>query len=91
MRYRALMDLGIEFPSLSEVLDHVDHVVKVAGVEHVCIGTDHGAVQFEIQGVENCEKLPVLTEQLLSRGYSESDIRNIYGENVLRFMDRALA
>jgi membrane dipeptidase len=90
-RYRALMDLGIDFPSLSEVVEHIDHMVKVAGVEHVCIGTDHGAVQFEIQGVEKCEKLPVLTEQLLARGYSGSDIRNIYGDNVLRFMDRALS
>lgn len=89
-RYRALMDLGVEFPSLSEVVDHIDHVVKVAGIEHVCIGTDHGAVQFEINGLEDCGKLPFLTEQLLARGYSEPDICKIYGDNVLHFMDRVL-
>ena len=87
-RYTALVDAGIHFPSVQDVLEHIDHVAGIAGTDHVCIGSDHGAVYFEIRGLEHCGKLACLTEHLLSRGYSASDVRKIYGENVLRFMDR---
>ena len=84
--YNVLVDADIAFPSLDDLLDHVDHAVGVAGVDHVGIGTDHGAVRFDIDGLEDCAKLPALTEGLLRRGHAEADVRKILGENVLRVM-----
>ena len=85
-KYNVLMDAGIPFPSLGDLLDHIDYAVNVAGIDHVGIGTDHGALRFDIQGIEDCSKLPALTEGLLRRGYDEDGIRKILGENILRVM-----
>ena len=84
--YNVLVDAEIPFPSLDDLLDHVDHAVEIAGIDHVGIGTDHGAVRFDMVGLEDCTKLPVLTECLLRRGYGEDEVRKILGENVLRVM-----
>lgn len=85
--YNVLIDADIPFPSLEDLLVHIDHAVDVAGVDHVGVGTDHGAVRFELVDLEDCSKLPVLTEALVRRGYREDDIRKILGENVLRVME----
>ena len=85
--YNVLIDAEIPFPSLEDLLVHIDHAVDVAGVDHVGVGTDHGAVRFELVDLEDCSKLPVLTEALVRRGYREDDIRKILGENVLRVME----
>ena len=70
--YNVLIDAEIPFPSLEDLLVHIDHAVDVAGVDHVGVGTDHGAVRFELVDLEDCSKLPVLTEApgapRLSRG-----------------------
>jgi membrane dipeptidase len=87
-KYSILMDGSIRFPTLSDVADHIDHVVSVAGADHVCIGTDHGACNFEIQGLEDCSKLSALTQVLVDRGYKPEDIRAIMGENALEFFQR---
>ncbi len=84
--YNVLVDAEIPFPTLADLLDHIDHAVNVAGIDHVGIGTDHGAVRFDMVDLEDCAKLPVITESLLRRGYGENDIRKILGENVLRVM-----
>lgn len=84
--YNVLADADIPFPTLEDLLDHIDHAVGVAGIDHVGVGTDHGAIRFDIVGMEDCTKLPVLTESLLRRGYGEDDVRKILGENVLRVM-----
>jgi microsomal dipeptidase-like Zn-dependent dipeptidase len=62
---------------------HVDHAVQIAGV-------DHGAVRFDLYGLEDCAKLPALTEGLLRLGYDESDAKEFLGENVLRVMAEAI-
>lgn len=68
-----------------KILDHIDHVVKLAGADHVGLGSDFdGAIMPE--GMEDVSHLPKLTEGLLRRGYKESDIRKILGENTLRVM-----
>lgn len=85
-KYNVLMDAGIPFPTLGHLLDHIDYAVNVAGIDHVGVGTDHGALRFDIQGIEDCSKLPALTEGLLRRGYDEDGIRKILGENILRVM-----
>lgn len=69
---------------LSVLVDHFDHVAKVAGVDHVGIGSDFDGIGSLPVGMEDISKLPVLTYELLRRGYSESDVRKILGENFLR-------
>lgn len=71
--------------NVSDVVDHIDHIVKIAGIEHVGIGTDFDGGG----GVEDCydvSELPNITKELLSRGYSDKEIRKIWGENLLRVM-----
>jgi membrane dipeptidase len=68
------------------IVDHIDHAVKLVGADHVGLGSDFdGAVMP--RGMEDCSKLPKLTEALLRRGYSEDDIRKILGGNTLRVME----
>ena len=71
--------------TVSDVVDHIDHIVKVAGIDHVGIGTDFdggGGVEgcFDVSGMKN------ITVELLKRGYTESAIRKIWGGNLLRVM-----
>jgi len=67
------------------ILDHVDHAVKVAGIDHVGLGSDCDGAQMPF-GMEDESKLPRITEGLLRRGYSDEEIRKILGGNVLRLM-----
>ncbi len=69
---------------LSVLIDHIDHIAKVAGVDHVGIGSDFDGVPSLPVGIEDISKLPVITYELLRRGYNEKDIRKILGENLLR-------
>jgi len=62
----------------------IDHVVKVAGIEHVGIGSDFDGISSVPRGLENVAMVPNLTAALLKRGYSEDDIKKIMGENFLR-------
>jgi len=71
-----------------KIVEHIDHVVKLVGPDHVGLGSDFdGAVMPD--GMEDCSKLPRLTEALLRRGYSETDIAKILGGNLLRVMEQA--
>ena len=74
---------------LSVLLDHFDHVAKVAGVDHVGIGSDFDGIPNLPIGIEDISKLPVLTYELLKRGYSEKDVRKILGENFMRAFGEA--
>jgi membrane dipeptidase len=68
-----------------KIAEHIDHAVKLAGADHVGLGSDFdGAVMP--YGMEDAAKLPLLTEALLRKGYAESDVRKILGENTLRVM-----
>ena len=69
----------------SKIIEHIDHAVKLAGAEHVGLGSDFDGAMMPF-GMEDASKLPQLTEALLHKGYSEADIRNILGENTLRVM-----
>jgi len=69
---------------LSVLIDHFDHIAKVAGVAHVGIGSDFDGVDSLPVGMEDISKLPYITYELLKRGYSEKDVRGILGENFLR-------
>jgi len=73
------------YAALDDVLDHFDHVVALAGVDHVGIGSDFDGVGDSLPtGLKDVADYPNLIEGLLRRGYSEQDIRKILGENLLR-------
>jgi membrane dipeptidase len=67
------------------IIDHIDHAVKVVGVDHVGLGSDFDGANMPY-GMEDATKLPKITEALLQKGYSEGDVKKILGENTLRLM-----
>jgi len=69
----------------SLIVEHIDHAVKVAGIDHVGLGSDFDGANMPL-GMEDVTHLPQITEALLKKGYSEGDIRKILGENTLRVM-----
>jgi len=74
---------------ISKLIDHIDHIVKVAGIDHVGIGADFDGANDMPEGAQDVSMLPNITYELLKRGYSEQDIRKILGENLLRVMTEA--
>ena len=72
------------FGSVTDVADHIDHVVELAGVDHVGIGSDYDGVTFLPAGLQDASTYPNLVAELLQRGYSEEDLQKILGENALR-------
>lgn len=76
--------------TLSEVADHIEHVAKVAGVDHVGIGSDFDGVGGHLPaGLEDVSTYPALLAELMRRGWSDADCRKVAGENMLRVMTRA--
>jgi len=71
--------------SWERIVDHVDHAVKLVGVEHVGLGSDFDGGSMP-QGMEDCTQLPKITEALMRKGYSAADMRKILGENTLRVL-----
>ncbi len=92
--YKEWDQLDVDFPpvlaSVQDVVDHIDHMVAVAGIDHVGIGTDFDGGG----GVEGCydvSELPQITLELVKRGYSETDIAKIWGGNFIRVFKEAEA
>jgi len=75
---------------VSRIVDHIDHIVKLVGVDHVGIGSDFDGVQITTSDLANVAELPNLTKELLRRGYSESDVDKILGGNMLRVMEASV-
>ncbi|HET6232233.1 MAG TPA: dipeptidase [Longimicrobiaceae bacterium] len=73
------------------VADHIDHVVKVAGIDHVGIGSDFDGISVLPAGLEDVAHFPNLTVELLRRGYSDADVKKVLGLNILRVMREAEA
>jgi membrane dipeptidase len=73
---------------LSVLMDHIEHVIKVAGIDHVGIGSDFDGVPLTglPEGMEDISKLPTITYELMKLGYSDPDIKKVLGENLLRVM-----
>jgi membrane dipeptidase len=73
--------------NVSRIVDHIDHIVKLVGVDHVGIGSDFDGVQITASDLATVAELPNLTKELLRRGYTESDVDKILGGNMLRVME----
>jgi membrane dipeptidase len=74
----------------SVLIDHIDHVARVAGVDHVGLGSDFDGVSALPLGMEDITRLPRIAQALLDRGYSEGDVKKILGGNMLHVMERVL-
>ena len=79
-------DARLPRPDLSRIADHIDHAVRVAGVDHVGLGSDFDGASMPL-GMEDVSQLPRLTAELLRRGYSEAQLVKILGGNLLRVME----
>ena len=73
--------------SWERIIDHIDHVVKLVGPDHVGLGSDFDGATMP-DGMEDCSKLPKITEALMRKGYKDDDIRKILGGNLLRVMEQ---
>lgn len=71
---------------LSKLVDHLEHMVQVAGVDHVCLGSDFDGAPMFPSGLEDVSRLPALTAELRRRGHSDADLEKILGGNILRVL-----
>jgi membrane dipeptidase len=72
--------------TISDVADHIDHIRKVAGIDHIGVGSDFDGITLVVDGLDDVSKFPFLTAELLRRGYSDADVKKILGQNMLRVM-----
>ncbi|MEQ8847703.1 dipeptidase [Botrimarina sp.] len=70
--------------TIHDVLDHIDHIARVAGIEHVGLGSDYDGVSMLPEQLEDVSTYPYITQGLLDRGYSEEEVRGVLGENLMR-------
>jgi membrane dipeptidase len=87
MQQNAMRSGQLPMVSWEKIVEHIDHVVKIAGLDHVGLGSDFDGATMPI-GMEDVSKLPKITDALLKKGYSESDIEKILGGNILRVMEQ---
>ncbi|HXH49028.1 MAG TPA: dipeptidase [Terriglobia bacterium] len=83
---RVKMQANLPQPTYKVIADHIDHAVKVGGIDHVGLGSDFDGVDAIPRGMEDVSQLPSLVAELARRGYSEEDLEKILGGNVLRVM-----
>jgi membrane dipeptidase len=70
--------------TLSQVADHIDHIRRVAGIDHIGLGSDFDGITSVVQGLEDVSTYPALIAELLRRGYTDDDVKKIAGRNLLR-------
>ena len=85
--YFAANTATLKRPSFERVVDHIDHLAKVAGIDHVGIGTDFDGFGILPEGLESAADLPKIFASLSKRGYTREQMRKIAGENLLRVME----
>jgi membrane dipeptidase len=85
--HEAMMSGELPKVTWEKIIEHIDHAVKVAGADHVGLGSDFDGATMPL-GMEDASKLPKITDALLKKGYSEQDIEKILGGNILRVMEQ---
>ena len=83
---RWMRDNPLARGDVATVANHIDHIVRVAGIDHVGLGSDFDGVSMLPQGLDDVSCYPALTAELLRRGYSESEVKKVIGGNLLRVM-----
>ena len=86
---KLLAENPIFITPVSRIVDHIDHIKKVAGIDYIGIGSDFDGVPFLPEGMNGMEDLVLVTYEMLKRGYSETDIKKVLGENFLRAFSKA--
>ena len=76
--------------TLSQVADHIDHIKKIAGVDHIGLGGDFDGITQVVQGLEDVSTYPALVAELLKRGYTDAEVKKITGGNIMRVMKAVL-
>jgi membrane dipeptidase len=87
MAEKATAEGKLPHVSWERIIDHIDHAVKLVGADHVGLGSDFDGANMP-EGMDDCTHLPQITEALMRKGYSDSDIRKILGGNLLRVMEQ---
>jgi membrane dipeptidase len=85
--HEAMMSGELPKVSWEKIIEHIDHAVKVAGADHVGLGSDFDGATMPL-GMEDASKLPKITDALLKKGYPEADVQKILGGNILRVMEQ---
>ena len=88
MERKATAEGKLPHVSWEKIVDHIDHVVKLVGADHVGLGSDFDGATMP-EGMDDCTHLPKITEALMRKGYRDDDIRKILGGNSLRVMEQA--
>jgi membrane dipeptidase len=83
---RLRLEMKLSRATLADVVDHIDHVRQIGGIDAVGIGSDFNGITCAPEGLDDVSKFPNLTRALLERGYTEADIKKIYSGNLLRVM-----
>jgi membrane dipeptidase len=71
---------------LSLLIDHIDHMVKLVGANHVGLGADYDGAESYPKGLEDVSKYPLITDALINCGYSKADVKKILGLNFIRLL-----
>ena len=79
--------MALPRPSYKRVVDHIDHAVSIAGIDHVGIGSDFDGIEVTPEGLEDISFMPLIFDEMRNRGYSDEDIEKIAGGNFLRLLD----
>ena len=87
LQQKAVAEGKLPHVSWERIVDHIDHAVKLAGADHVGLGSDFDGASMP-EGMEDASKLPKITEALMRRGYKDADVRKILGGNLLRVMEQ---
>jgi membrane dipeptidase len=88
MEQKAVAEGKLPHVTWEEIVEHIDHVVKLVGPDHVGLGSDFDGANMP-EGMDDCTHLPKITEALMRKGYSDADIKKILGGNTLRLMEQA--
>ena len=88
MEQKAVAEGKLPHVTWEEIVEHIDHVVKLVGPDHVGLGSDFDGANMP-EGMDDCTQLPKITEALMRKGYSDADIKKILGGNTLRVMEQA--
>ena len=81
-------EVAVFRPSLTVLLDHLDYIVRLIGVDHVGLGSDFDGIEAPPKELNGVEDFPLITKELLKRGYSKKDIKKIFGANFIRVFEK---